>query len=117
MWIPMLALFVGMGLPGVFVDFAEDSWQERIWIGIFTSMAMFSYAVFKKIGIKYPRLKDWGTNTLTGATITLFFLSLLASALSALFAMLPLPVWLHFIFGLALAIVALGLLMSESSAS
>ena len=111
----MLSLFLGMGLPGLFADFAEDSWQERIWIGIFTSMAIFSYAIFKQVGIKYPQLRNWGVNTITGATITLFFASLLASSLSAFFAMLPLPVWLHFIFGLVLAVFALGILVSSNS--
>jgi hypothetical protein len=114
---PACSIDRAMGLPTFFVDFAEDSWQERILIGIFTSMAMFSYDVFKRIGSKYPTLKDWGTTTLFGTTITLFFLSLLAPAFAVLFAMLPLPVLIHSISGLALAIVALGLLTHESSAS
>ncbi|MCG7932083.1 MAG: hypothetical protein N0E44_18795 [Candidatus Thiodiazotropha lotti] len=111
-WIPILFAVVGLGLPGLFVDFAEDSWQERIWIGMFSAMAMFSYVTFKKVGAKYPGLRNWGIHTYTGATITLFFGGLLASTLSVLFAMLPLPIWLHIFISLVLVVFAVGILIN-----
>ena len=113
MWVPILAFCIGIGLPGILFNFKEDSWQEKIWGGMLTSMACFSYAIFKNIGIKYPRLKNWGTNTLAGATITIFFSSFIVSLLSAFFAILPLPVWFHFSCGFALAFSAAVLLSRD----
>jgi 4-hydroxybenzoate polyprenyltransferase len=120
LWVPLIALVIGIGLPFAFVDFAEDSRQEIIWIGIFFSMALFSYALFKalfkKFGNKYPKIKSWALNTITGITVVLFLASLMVSTLSAMFAALPLPVWIHFILGIALTFCALAIHFSEKDA-
>jgi len=113
-WLPLLLLLIciGMALPSFVVDFADDSRQERIWIGMFICMAAFNYSIFKKIVKKYPKLENWCLDSYIGVTITLFFGSLIASSLSAFFAILPFPFWLHIVFGCILAFIALGIMVS-----
>ncbi len=103
-WIPGLAFFLGIGLPLIFVDFAENSQQARIYAGIIIFTLILSSAIFRKVGNKYPKLRNWLVNTMTGATIIFFFAGFLASSLTAIYAMLPLPLpgWLHFLLGLVL---------------
>ena len=117
MWVPMLALMAGGAMPLLFVNFVEDSWQERIWAGMFATTAMFAYAVFKRVGNRMPAVKQWALNSFVGATVLAFVSTSVASGAAALFALLPLPQWLHFGVGICLALFALMLLVSESSVS
>ena len=110
-WVPLIAMFVGVGLPALIINFEEDSWQWKVQMGIFTSMAALIYVLFNKFGKIYPKLRTWVNKTLLGATVAIFLGSLLASIIAVLFAMLPLPSWLHFGFAVVLALVAFGLLI------
>jgi hypothetical protein len=114
-WIPLIALSIGVGLPRVFFKFAEDGWQDRIFWGIFVSIIIFSYVSFKNIGNKYPKLKSWSECSILAMSITLFFGGLLSSALSTIFAILPLPVWLHILLGIILSFFALLMMLNEPS--
>ena len=117
MWVPMLALAAGGALPLFFVNFVEDSWQDRIWGGMFTTMAMFTYALFKRIGNRMPAVKEWTINSFFGTTVLALVSTFIISGAAALFALLPLPHWFHFGVGICLALYALMLLVSESSVS
>jgi len=114
-WIPIVMLFLGMGLPGFMFEFSEVSFDGGILTGIYTSMAMITFAVFKKLGGKYPSLKKWAGHNLLGASISMFAGGLFLSLSSNLFAALPLPNWLHFTIAIIVALVALFLLLSEST--
>ena len=58
-WVPLVTLFVGLGIPGFVFEFSEDSFDGRILTGIYSSMAMITYAVIKRLGDKHPKLKKW----------------------------------------------------------
>ena len=113
LWVPLFAFALGFGLPMVLVDFVEDGWQDRIFFGIISSMIVFTYAIFKKLGNKYPQIRIWSENSILGMSVTIFFVGLVASALSTLFAILPLPVWLHFSIGILLSLYALSIMVSK----
>jgi ABC-type glycerol-3-phosphate transport system permease component len=116
MWVTLLSFAAGGALPLFFVHFVEDSWQDRIWAGMFTTTAMFTYALFKRIGNRMPKLKKWAINSFVGATVLAFVSTFVASSAAVLFALPPLPHWLHITIGFCLALVALMLLIGESAA-
>jgi len=116
MWVPMLALMIGGGLPALFVDFAEDSWQERIWVGMSTAMLVFIYFFFKWLGTKFPAIAKWAQDSVTGVTILVFASAFLVSGLSAVFALMPFPHWLHLTLAICLALVALSLVVKATNA-
>lgn len=107
MWVPIVAMAIGLGLPPAFADFAEDSWQDRIYLGMLTTMIAFSYIFFTRIGNNLPKLKAWATNSWIGVTIFGFIATSTISTLSVLFAILPLPHWLHLFLAFMLALLAL----------
>lgn len=113
LWVPLIACALGLGLPRVLVDFVEDGWQDRIFFGIMSSMIIFTHAIFKKLGNKYPQISIWSESSIVGMSATLFVGGLVASALSTLFAILPLPVWLHFSIGILLSLYALSIMVSK----
>ena len=114
LWVPMLGLMAGGAIPLFFADFAEESWQDRIWGGMLTVTLTFTYALFKRVGNKYPALNDWALNTIFGATFLMFTGTFVASSLSVAFAILPIPHWLHIVVGLFLALFAMVLLFGDS---
>lgn len=114
LWIPMIALMVGAGLPPILVGFAEDSWQERIWVGMFTTMGAFTYAVFKKAGSRMLVISKWVEESLIGSTALVFVFTFVASGASALFATLPVPLWIHLLAGGCFAIAALTMLTKKA---
>jgi uncharacterized membrane protein len=115
LWIPLIALASGIGIPRIFIDLAESGWQDRLYWGILSAMIMFIYVIFKKLGIKYPKLLMRSNNSIAGMTAVIFFGSLMVSGLSILFAILPLPGWLHISLAIVLSLFALSLMVSETS--
>ena len=114
-WVPLVTLFVGLGIPGFLFEFSEESFDGRILTGIYSSMTMITYAVFKRLGDKHPELKKWAGQNLLGASVTMFSGGLFLSLSSNLFAALPFPNWLHFTIAVVIALVALFLLLSAST--
>jgi hypothetical protein len=108
---PILAFAAGGAIPLFFVDFVEDSWPDRIWMGMSPVMALFTYSLFKRVGRSMPALNTWAQESHAGITVMVFAGTLITSGAAVLFAILPIPHWLHLIVGICLALLALPFLV------
>ena len=113
MWGPILGFMMGGAIPLFFVDFVEESWQDRIWSGMSPVMALFTYSLFKRIRKMIPVISKWALESHVGISLFVFLGMLIASSAGVLFALLPVPHWLHLFFGLCLALAALPLLVHK----
>lgn len=114
MWIPTLAFGIGGAIPRLLADFSDDSWMEGIWLGMFSTSAVFTWGAFKRIGKWMPRMSKWMLNSFWGSTLLAFVGTFVASGIGVLFALLPLPHWLVFVVGIFLGFVALMTLISNT---
>jgi|GEM_PF-4238541 len=120
MWVPLLSASVGAGIPILIgswlfgFDFSDDSWEERIWIGMGSTFAVFIWAIFKKIGGRLPKVKEWMLESFWGTTVLFYISGFFISSGGTFFALLPVPHWLTVTAGMILALVALVIMVPPS---
>lgn len=111
MWIPLLALVLGMAIPRRLANFEDESWQDGLWVSMFSTFAMLTWAIFKRVGYRMPRFRLWMIDSFWGTTLLAFIGAFASSGLAVLFATMPIPHWLSFVLGLGFALVALSVLV------
>jgi len=112
----VLSFALGVSIPHIILDLGDDSWQEQLSVGMFICFGAFVWIGFRRIGRELSvESKRWWLNSVVGVTILVFLFSLLSSGLSALFVLIPIPLWLLVAFASLLGLLALALAVNEGT--
>jgi hypothetical protein len=95
--LPMLGVFLGVGLPASIFDVAINSPRGGIMAGPFAASALILFVVSRRIGLRWPKLRQWAINNQVGATLFLFSGGFLCSLMSVIWYKIPWPIWLGYI--------------------
>lgn len=104
LWVPMLGIVLGIGLPPVLAHVSED--QLGGLGGMFAVFLVFVASLLAKIEQWIPAAAKWADSSIVGASVTVFCGSFLSSGAAVLFTLLPVPVWLSVVFAVALCTIA-----------
>lgn len=101
---PLMAIGIGVFtfIPLFFSRFEEDSWQWKLCGGMFLFAVIFITVLFRRIGKNYPKLYAYSAASSLNAAIILSVGGFLATSISVIYAMLPVPLWLHLIIGVGI---------------
>jgi hypothetical protein len=115
-FVPITLGLLGIMLPIISINFDASSYQAEMYGGSFTAFSVIIWALFRKLFRRSGEIRKW-VKTKWGDIISLFLGCFLTSTFSVLFAILPLPFWLHISLGVVLAITAFFLMLSLSVSS
>lgn len=103
----ILGFLIGGGFPNFFLDFREGEWEYEVYMATFCVTGVAVVAAAKFLGEKYKCFRAWVNRPLLGTPIAVFVGSLLASLGAALFAIAPVPNWIHIVLLVPIAIAGL----------
>ena len=91
---------------------SEDSGEI---VGVFASLTLLPLVnLFKRIGGRYPALRQWACDTLPGRVLLALSFGFLLSASGTLVALLALPLWALVVVMLPLVMLSLYLLSAPA---
>ena len=94
--IPFLGVILGMSIPIFLFGVNLDGPKSGLAGGAFTATSLLIIVLFIKAGEKYPELGNWANSTITGNTLTIFSACFICSSITALFLLVPIPIWLGY---------------------
>lgn len=107
----VLALGLGASIPMLLIEInTYNSTMESSQRIIGITAVLFTIFAFNRIGKKFPILRIWMVNTITGVVCMLFIFGFLAALGAKIFMLVPFPAWLHLTISVILAIIASGCL-------
>lgn len=93
LWIPFIALCLGVGLPSVVIGVSVEGPKSGIWGGAFSATAWLIFTISIDLKKLNEACREWLTNSISGLSLLLFLGGLTCSVIAGLFVTIPVPIW------------------------